>query len=198
MSRADWKCVGQIGDANPVGEGGCWVFVDRTGQYDPRCEVWDPDIRKVWQFTICQELEEWVNLEGISSVSGTPRSVLTQMFSSEDPLVRAEIWCLVGRYHGFLNLDGYPLSLLDHEAEERYSRPEYAVQEDQGSSEVMFYVPASLLVRVRDYLWTIMQERSEWGDGISTYEPSLSAADTDTLYSDVRGLMEAGETKKES
>lgn len=45
---------------------------------------------------------------------------LTQDFCSDDILVRARAYESVGSYHGFVNLDSYPLKLTAVEANQRY------------------------------------------------------------------------------
>jgi hypothetical protein len=42
------------------------------------------------------------------------------MFVSENPVERAEAYEMIGRYHGFDNLDSYPGTLKRREAETRY------------------------------------------------------------------------------
>lgn len=59
-------------------------------------------------------------LVNIASFCGMPADQLITMFTSHDPLARAEAYRSVGSYHGFDNLDSYPLKLNRVEAEERY------------------------------------------------------------------------------
>jgi len=39
MSQPEWEFVSNIGDANPIDYGGCFVFVDKTGVYAPEIEI---------------------------------------------------------------------------------------------------------------------------------------------------------------
>jgi len=46
---------------------------------------------------------------------------LIALFVSRDPLERAHAWRDVGEYHGFDNLDEYPLTLTREEVQARYT-----------------------------------------------------------------------------
>src|SRR3990167_3392001 len=46
---------------------------------------------------------------------------IAELFCSESPVDRAVAYQAIGDYHGFENLDSYPLTLSKAEAEERYS-----------------------------------------------------------------------------
>ena len=46
---------------------------------------------------------------------------LVRLFCSDDPLERAQAWRIVGDYHGYENLDSYPLKLNRKEVWGRYS-----------------------------------------------------------------------------
>lgn len=50
MSQPIWKCVGNLGDANPIEHGGLLVFVDKTGVYPPEMERIQPnDDGETWE-----------------------------------------------------------------------------------------------------------------------------------------------------
>lgn len=59
-------------------------------------------------------------LTDIASYCGIDEEELVRMFCSEDPTERAHAYRVVGEYHGFENLDGYPLRMTQVEAEARY------------------------------------------------------------------------------
>jgi hypothetical protein len=46
MSQPIWKCVGSIGDADPVLFGGGIVLVDETGVCEPELELYEPNIEE--------------------------------------------------------------------------------------------------------------------------------------------------------
>jgi hypothetical protein len=52
---------------------------------------------------------------------------LIAAFCSEDPLKRAWAWTAIGDYHGYENLDEYPLHLRRREMKKRYADPRYEV-----------------------------------------------------------------------
>ena len=57
----------------------------------------------------------------IASSSGQPDDrAFISMFLSDDPCERAWAWRAVGEYHGWENLDSYPLTLTREEVNERY------------------------------------------------------------------------------
>jgi len=58
------------------------------------------------------------NLDSITD--GNREEDLIASFCSDDPLERAQAWRVVGLYHGFDNLDSYPLHLNGREAARRY------------------------------------------------------------------------------
>ena len=93
--------------------------------------VRDPEGREVyivsdnydesWSHALHQ-YEEWFikDLPGVASSMGTTRDELEDAFVSDDPNDRAWAYESIGRYHGFENLDGYPLRLSEEELEDRW------------------------------------------------------------------------------
>lgn len=63
-------------------------------------------------------------LSDLVKFSGTSLAELLSGFCSQDPIERAKSWRLVGEYHGFHELDSYPLSLNRLEVIKRY--PEFS------------------------------------------------------------------------
>ena len=61
-------------------------------------------------------------LSGVASSIGTSLSELRTLFCSDNPLDRATAYRAVGEYHGFENLDSYPLRFDTRaEVEARYA-----------------------------------------------------------------------------
>jgi hypothetical protein len=60
--------------------------------------------------------DEWFNrdISGLASFGGQTPAELREAFCSDNIIERARAYELVGKYHGFLNLDGYPL-IIDGE-----------------------------------------------------------------------------------
>ena len=58
-------------------------------------------------------------LSNVARCSGTTLEELVALFTSTDPCKRAIAWREIGMYHGFENLDSYPLKLSRAEAKAR-------------------------------------------------------------------------------
>lgn len=52
-----WEYVGNLGDNSPIDHGGFFVFRDKTGVYEAEAEIYDPEERKVWRFTLEQQVK---------------------------------------------------------------------------------------------------------------------------------------------
>ena len=160
MSQPKWKCIGNLGDRNPLDYGGYFVFVDKTGVYPPEAELLELDDENDERTTYTVHrfiLEPCTYIDGILSdnrfhpdkpawfagtederkerpqdstylknladYAGLTVKELAGMFCDDAPLIRAEAWRIVGQYHGFENLDNYPLTKLSRtEVRKRYPR----------------------------------------------------------------------------
>jgi len=61
-------------------------------------------------------------LSKVAECMGMDLETLQTLFCSDNPIERAEAYRCVGEYHGFGNLDSYPLTLTDGtEVEQRYA-----------------------------------------------------------------------------
>lgn len=146
--QPQWKCIARLGDADPVSYGGYFVYIDETGVYPPKAEklfepsddqdLDDPKARwTVYRFILepCtfedgvlsdnpyhRGFPVWFadKLAGIAAFVGQTELQLITSFCSVDPVDRAFAWQAVGDYHGYENLDSYPLQLTQAEAEARY------------------------------------------------------------------------------
>ena len=146
MSQPQWETVANLGDANPIDHGGYFVFVDETGVYPPEAELLrepcedGPQVWEVFRFVLepCTFIggilsdnrfhpdhPAWFadGLQGVASTMDVPLDELILWFCSDNPISRANAWRNVGEYHGFENLDSYPLRLSESEISERY--PEF-------------------------------------------------------------------------
>jgi hypothetical protein len=150
-NQPKWKCVAQLGDANPREYGGYWVFVDETGVYAPDGEwlVVPDDEEKTQEaqafrfpLELCtfQEgvlsdnkfhplLPAWFakHIASIASTNGMTELDLINLFCSTDPIKRAEAYRALILSLGAFELDQYPLSLTAEEVEDRYYTSEYYV-----------------------------------------------------------------------
>ena len=131
-NQPDWKCVAQLGDVNPIDHGGYWVFVDRTGVYPPEAEhLESPDddngtwIAHSFILDRCTfkdgilsdnqshpEHPAWFahDLQGNANSLGVTLQEMIRKLCSDSPVDRAMVYREIGLYHGFENLDSYPLT----------------------------------------------------------------------------------------
>ena len=143
-----WKFLANLGDADPIGEGGLFVYADETGVYPPEMERCEPmldgriEVRRVlleqctFQDGVLSDnkfhpqLVAWFAgnrndpTEGLRAMAGTMDRTVDEyvaLFTSEDPIERATAWRDVGDYFGWDNLDSYPLTLAPEEAAARYA-----------------------------------------------------------------------------
>lgn len=70
--------------------------------------------------------DEWFHqdLASVAQYVGSTLQEMRNQLCSDDPTVRANVYRAIGDYHGYANLDSYPLTLTRAEAETRY--PEFA------------------------------------------------------------------------
>ena len=142
-TQPKFKLVAQLGDKNPIDHGGYFVYIDETGVYSPEAELLiapDNDDGK-WEIRrfilepctfingilsdnkFHPESPAWF-ADGVGEISnfvGIPTADLIDMFCNGNIENRAIAWLSVGDYHGFENLDSYPLYLTRSQAESRYN-----------------------------------------------------------------------------
>lgn len=149
MNQPEWECVAQLGDVNPLDHGGFWVFQDKAGNQTAEAELLvcpdsDSDARdNLWmayRFSLerCTYQNEILSdnefhpshpawfadtIEGVASFADYPEII--DDLCSEDPIKRATAYRAIGDYHGFENLDSYPLELRKRETKKRYSDKKY-------------------------------------------------------------------------
>lgn len=144
-NQPKWRFVANLGDASPLDYGGLFVFRDATGVYPPemeRLERTTPDdstrdryeVRRVVldrctyvdgvlsdnQFH--PEHPAWFadSIESVALSMGCDPDDIRDSLCSEDPCSRAEAYRCIGDYHGWDNLDEYPLDLSRTEVTRRY------------------------------------------------------------------------------
>jgi len=142
--QPDWKTIANLGDANPCEHGGYFVHIDETGEYAPEgewLEVSDEDNPKpyarVYRFSLepCTFIDgilsdnkfhpgnpAWFadSLHQIATSNGCTFESLVYCLTSKSPIDRAHAWRDIGQYHGFENLDGYPLHLTKAETVDKF------------------------------------------------------------------------------
>jgi len=76
-------------------------------------------------FAECKRAErpqDTTYLSNVAECMGMDLETLQTLFCSDNPIERAEAYRCVGEYHGFDNLDSYPLTFTDRtEVEQRYA-----------------------------------------------------------------------------
>lgn len=142
MTQPVWDVIESLGDVD-YREGGKWLHTDQTGVYDPEMEVYIPEQKYMYRFSIekCTYLNGilsdnqfhpdhpvWWNPKEVANFIGVDIDNLIQDVCSDDIVKRAMIYIAIGEYYGYLNLDQYPLQISDNEAEERYTKPKYNVK----------------------------------------------------------------------
>lgn len=141
-AQPQWRCVAQLGDANPLDYGGFWVFVDDTGVYPPEAEYYSPDDNRAWRIVLDQcthingvlsdnrfhpELQAWFadDLESVASCTGGDVATMRANLCSADAIRRALAYRDILSYHGWDNGDSCPLELTEQEAHKRYGDSKY-------------------------------------------------------------------------
>lgn len=131
------ECLGHVGDVNPIEYGGGYILLNPGEHERPRLEyfdglesvhakAWDVDLDDTEQtdrikVTLYRaDLEksgerflrdlDWVDWSEIASYTGQELSAFTAA-ALDDLQTRAQVACDVASYHGWANLDGYPLEL---------------------------------------------------------------------------------------
>jgi hypothetical protein len=147
-AQPNWELIKNLGDATPLEYGAYFVYRDTTGEYAEEAELLDvdneeeQDARKmtytVWRFPLDRYvyshdhdaegnttmLPEWFDdkLGDIARTNGITEVDIREQLASDDALTRACAYRMIGEYHGFANLDAYPLQLTREEVEERYRK----------------------------------------------------------------------------
>jgi hypothetical protein len=123
MTQPTWKLLANLGDQSlshgNVDHGGYLIYVDETGAYPPEGEyVEAPDDDNPYH----PEVAAWFadDLAQVAESAGLEWMTLRNWLCDEAVLDRARAYEAIGNYHGFENLDGYPLTLTRAEADERY------------------------------------------------------------------------------
>lgn len=131
MTQPSFWCIANIGDANPLEHGGCFVLVDRTGVYRSelllltvdddgyrRASIVMDDLMRIKRANGLHELSDnrfhphhpaWFGrakgLEELASYSGKRYEELVAGFLSSSPLENASCWLDLERYYGIENFD---------------------------------------------------------------------------------------------
>lgn len=144
-----WELVENLGDVHPLDYGGYLIYRDTTGVYpeegqkiivDDSADRWE-----VYRFPLdrCKMVhgylvpihyeaswphplgnyDEWFHktLSEVGQFVGQTKDDLESALCSENPLDRANAYQAIGDYHGYANLDSYPLVFTNRaEIEKQY------------------------------------------------------------------------------
>ncbi len=144
--QPEWKLLANLGDKHPIDHGGYFIYTDETGVYPPEAEMLiSPDSDDGGQWIAYRFILEpctcidgilsdnkfhpdkpaWFakDLELVANCHGMALDELLLAFVSDDIRERAMAWQAIGEYHGYENLDSYPLTFKDRaEVEARYPK----------------------------------------------------------------------------
>jgi hypothetical protein len=150
-SQPKWRCVAQLGDADPIGYGGLWVFVDDTGVYPPEIEVFedwgDDEGRKRNEvYRVVLDPHTYINgilsdnpfhpaypvwyaddIEAICQSMDSSPTRLIAYLCSDEPVLRAMAYQEIAGHFGWGEFDHYPLQLTRTEAKRRFKAKKYRV-----------------------------------------------------------------------
>lgn len=150
-SQPNWICRANLGDMSPCEHGAGFVFEDLTGVYAPEMECSfeiesTPNKLKWLVFRFTLEQCTWTNgvlsdnefhpgkpawfadtMESIAQHTGATLESFIADITRGTLCERAQAWRAIGEYHGFENLDSYPLVLSQEQIIERYSHERFKV-----------------------------------------------------------------------
>lgn len=130
-----WKCIGHIGDVDPIAYGGGFVYADETNVYGPELTYFEPASDEDWHQTegktplqvyrIMLESgpREWWygELEDVAQSTGLDVSVYLADVQSNDPMRLARLYEDLIRHFGAHEFDSYPVTLTEDEAYSKYA-----------------------------------------------------------------------------
>jgi hypothetical protein len=140
-----------------------------------------------WPHAVSQ-YDEWFHkdLAAVAQSSGIELKALRESFCSDDPKVRAWAYREIGQYHGFANLDAYPLQFKERRhIERRYAeKHEYEVVVGNIGQTYNGTDRLTALKKFRAY-----RELSQRGRGRALGESVTLLRDGD-IYKEHRGTVE--------
>jgi hypothetical protein len=141
MSQPKWKIIANLGDIDPLDEGGYFIFVDETGIYTPEGRVLEPDVdNDVYkEYTVMlnkcyfengilsdnvyhTDMEAWFadKIAEVAKCVDKYTSKLIDELCSYDIIDRAQAYRDLYLHFGLINFDESPYEFTREEAKERY------------------------------------------------------------------------------
>jgi hypothetical protein len=129
-----WKCVGHVGDVDPIAYGGGFVYEDTTGVYGPEIEWFDPAPDAEWEQTegatpvgvyrILIEknpADEWWYERLLEVAAACGQTVVDyQQRLAGSTMKRAYVYYDLVLHFGAFEFDQYPRTMTEDEAYEKY------------------------------------------------------------------------------
>ena len=134
-NQPTWKCIGHVGDVDPIAHGGGFVYVDETGVYGPEMTWFEPAPDEQWRETeggtpvqeyrvlLERGVEEWWygKLDSLADSTGVPVEEYRRIAQSGEPLKLAQLYYDLIHYHGAHEFDSYPVTRTEEEAYAKYA-----------------------------------------------------------------------------
>lgn len=135
MAQPDWKCIGHIGDVDPIAYGGGFVYIDRAGVYPPKVTWFEPAPDEDWHETESETpvtvyrfileptpSDQWWfdKLGEVAKCCGQSKGDYLMDLASDNPMKHALVyWDMIG-YFGIHEFDSYPVEMTEREAYNRH------------------------------------------------------------------------------
>ncbi len=132
-----WKCIGHIGDIDPITYGGGFIYIDETNVYGPELTYFEPatdegrqetETRentplKVYRIMLESGPREWFysELDSIASFTGRELVDVQADANSNDPVRIALLYSDLIHYFGPSEFDSYPETMTEREAYAKYA-----------------------------------------------------------------------------
>jgi hypothetical protein len=134
--QPEWKCVGHIGDVDPIAHGGGFVYIDTTGVYGPELTWFEPGSDEQWhktegatklnEYRVLLEnnaQHEWwfEKLTEVAQSCGQDEASYREDALSTEPMKRALVYWDLLSYFGPHEFDSYPIERTEDEAYTHYA-----------------------------------------------------------------------------
>jgi hypothetical protein len=125
-----WKCIGHVGDVDPVEHGGGIVYTDETGVYPPEAvfflEFGDNQVQEARVILEKDPTKEWwyPNVNTIGAFAGWEGNDIHQFFgthSDKNPFIMATLYYDLVCYYGVENFDPDATVISKSGARRKYS-----------------------------------------------------------------------------
>jgi len=137
-----WKCIGRVGDVDPIAYGGGFIYKDETGVYGPEMTHFEPLPDEEWHKTegktpvnvyrvlLESGTREWwyEKLDAIASYTGQSLEELQADAVSPNPITLAFLYGSLISYFGVEEFDSYPVVITEDEAYTKYVEEMKAVR----------------------------------------------------------------------